>query len=64
MAFNVCVRILARTGIYTSYFHERFTGRHTTHTNQIYFDEVRVPVGRLIGEESNGWKKLMRGAQP
>jgi alkylation response protein AidB-like acyl-CoA dehydrogenase len=36
-------------------------GRHTTHTNQIYFDEVRVPADRLIGEENKGWKKLMRG---
>jgi alkylation response protein AidB-like acyl-CoA dehydrogenase len=36
-------------------------GRHTTHTNQIYFDEVRLPVDRLIGEENKGWKTLMRG---
>lgn len=36
-------------------------GRHTTHTNQVYFDEVRVPAGNLIGEENRGWKLLMRG---
>lgn len=39
----------------------RTMGRHTTHTNQIYFDEVRVPADRLIGEENRGWKLLMRG---
>lgn len=36
-------------------------GRHTTHTNQIYFDDVRVPAENLIGEENRGWKLLMRG---
>ncbi len=39
----------------------RTLGRHTTHTNQIYFDEVRIPADRLIGEENKGWKTLMRG---
>jgi len=36
-------------------------GRHTTHTNQIFFDEVRVPARNLIGEENRGWRILMRG---
>ncbi len=36
-------------------------GRHTTHTNQIFFDDVRVPARNLIGEENRGWKILMRG---
>ncbi|CAN5440779.1 acyl-CoA dehydrogenase [soil metagenome] len=36
-------------------------GRHTTHTNQIFFDDVRVPASHLIGEENRGWKLLMRG---
>lgn len=36
-------------------------GRHTTHTNQVYFDQVRVPASHLIGEENRGWKLLMRG---
>jgi len=36
-------------------------GRHTTHTNQIFFDDVRVPVRNLLGEENRGWKQLMRG---
>ena len=39
----------------------RTMGRHTTHTNQVYFDEVRVPAANLIGEENRGWKLLMRG---
>lgn len=39
----------------------RTMGRHTTHTNQVYFDEVRVPAENLIGEENRGWKLLMRG---
>ena len=36
-------------------------GRHSTHTNQIFFDEVRVPARNLIGEENRGWRGLMRG---
>lgn len=35
-------------------------GRHTTHTNQIFFDDVRVPARNLLGEENRGWKQLMR----
>ncbi|MGI6855112.1 acyl-CoA dehydrogenase family protein [Mesorhizobium sp. 1B3] len=36
-------------------------GRHSTHTNQIFFDDVRVPARNLIGEKNRGWKILMRG---
>ena len=36
-------------------------GRHTTHTNQVFFDDVKVPVRHLLGEENRGWKQLMRG---
>lgn len=36
-------------------------GRHTTHTNQIFFDDVRVPARNLIGQENRGWRILMRG---
>lgn len=36
-------------------------GRHTTHTNQIFFDDVRVPSRNLIGQENRGWRILMRG---
>jgi hypothetical protein len=25
------------------------------HVNEVYLDEVRVPVGNLVGEEGNGW---------
>ncbi len=36
-------------------------GRHTTHTNQVFFDDVRVPKSHLLGEKNRGWKLLMRG---
>jgi alkylation response protein AidB-like acyl-CoA dehydrogenase len=36
-------------------------GRHTTHTNQVYFDDVKVPAENLLGEENKGWKGLMYG---
>ncbi len=36
-------------------------GRHTTHTNQVFFDDVRVPAENLIGQENRGWRALMRG---
>ncbi len=36
-------------------------GRHTTHTNQIFFDNVRVPGRNLIGAKNGAWKALMRG---
>lgn len=26
------------------------------HTNQVFFDNVRVPAGNLVGEEGQGWK--------
>ena len=29
-------------------------GQH--HTNQIFFDDVRVPVDNIVGAEGNGWK--------
>ncbi|MDP3137543.1 MAG: acyl-CoA dehydrogenase family protein [Burkholderiaceae bacterium] len=36
-------------------------GRHTTHTNQVFFDDVKVPVANLLGQENKGWKGLMWG---
>jgi len=36
-------------------------GRRTSLPNEIFFDGVRVPAGRLIGEENEGWRKMMRG---
>ncbi|MCY1364500.1 Acyl-CoA dehydrogenase FadE34 [compost metagenome] len=26
------------------------------HTNQVFFDNVRVPLGNVVGEEGDGWK--------
>ncbi len=34
-------------------------GRRTTHANEIFFDNVRVPADHLIGEENKAWKNLM-----
>jgi alkylation response protein AidB-like acyl-CoA dehydrogenase len=36
-------------------------GRRTSLPNEIFFDAVRVPASRLVGEENTGWKKMMRG---
>jgi alkylation response protein AidB-like acyl-CoA dehydrogenase len=36
-------------------------GRRMIHTNEIYFDNVRVPAARMLGEKNGGWKALMRG---
>jgi alkylation response protein AidB-like acyl-CoA dehydrogenase len=32
---------------------ETFDGHH--HVNEVFFDEVRVPVSDLVGEENKGW---------
>jgi alkylation response protein AidB-like acyl-CoA dehydrogenase len=34
-------------------------GRRTTHANEVFFDNVRVPVSNLLGEENKGWKNIM-----
>ncbi len=36
-------------------------GRKMIHTNEVFFDEVRVPASRRLGELNQGWKALMRG---
>src|SRR5690606_37774950 len=36
-------------------------GRRTSLPNEVFFDEVRVPARLMLGEENEGWKKLMRG---
>jgi alkylation response protein AidB-like acyl-CoA dehydrogenase len=36
-------------------------GRRMIHANEIYFDNVRVPAARMLGEKNGGWKALMRG---
>jgi 3-oxocholest-4-en-26-oyl-CoA dehydrogenase alpha subunit len=32
----------------------------THHFNEVFFDDVRVPVQNLVGEENRGWYQLMR----
>ncbi len=34
-------------------------GRHTTHANEVFLDNVRTPANWMIGEENEGWKNLM-----
>jgi alkylation response protein AidB-like acyl-CoA dehydrogenase len=36
-------------------------GRRMIHTNEVFFDNVRVPAARLLGEKNGGWRSLMRG---
>ena len=39
-------------------------GIHGCGTNEIYFDDLHVPVENLLGEENRGWYGLLEGAQP
>lgn len=36
-------------------------GRSMIHTNEVFFDNVRVPATRMLGKQNDGWKGLMRG---
>lgn len=36
-------------------------GRRMIHTNEIFFDGVRVPATRILGEPNGGWQGIMRG---
>jgi alkylation response protein AidB-like acyl-CoA dehydrogenase len=36
-------------------------GRRTSLPNEVFLDGVRVPATRMLGEESRGWSKMMRG---
>jgi len=36
-------------------------GSRSTLLNEVFFDNVRVPTSRLLGEENSGWKGLMQG---
>lgn len=36
-------------------------GRRALHTNQVFFDDVRVPAANLLGGLNQAWSHLMRG---
>ncbi|WP_454752925.1 acyl-CoA dehydrogenase family protein [Cupriavidus necator] len=36
-------------------------GRRMIHTNEVFFDNVRVPASRMLGARNGGWNSLMRG---
>jgi alkylation response protein AidB-like acyl-CoA dehydrogenase len=36
-------------------------GSRTTLLNEVFFDDVRIPANRLLGEVNGGWYGLMRG---
>jgi len=36
-------------------------GRRMIHTNEVWFDGVRVPATRMLGAKNRGWRNLMRG---
>ncbi|MBF6990812.1 acyl-CoA dehydrogenase family protein [Cupriavidus sp. IK-TO18] len=36
-------------------------GRRMIHTNEVFFDNVRVSASRMLGARNGGWNSLMRG---
>ena len=38
-------------------------GRKMLHTNEVFFDNVRVPKKNLVGELNGGWKLLLSGLE-
>ena len=36
-------------------------GSRSTLLNEVFFEDVRVPASRFLGEENGGWKGLMQG---
>ncbi|WP_061026514.1 acyl-CoA dehydrogenase family protein [Bradyrhizobium sp. CCH5-F6] len=41
--------------------HLRGLGRRMIHTNEVFFDGVKVPATHVLGEVNGGWKNIMRG---
>ncbi|MEK7446181.1 MAG: acyl-CoA dehydrogenase family protein [candidate division NC10 bacterium] len=39
-------------------------GVHTSSTNFVYFDNVRIPLAGLVGEEGRGWRLLLDTLNP
>lgn len=39
----------------------RALGRRMIHTNEVFFDNVRVPADRILGGLNGGWHNMMRG---
>ncbi|MFA4910801.1 MAG: acyl-CoA dehydrogenase family protein [Desulfobacteria bacterium] len=38
-------------------------GRKMLHTNEVFFEDVRVPRGNMVGDLNNGWKILLSGLE-
>ena len=38
-------------------------GRKMLHTNEVFFEDVRVPQGNMVGELNSGWKLLLSGLE-
>jgi alkylation response protein AidB-like acyl-CoA dehydrogenase len=38
----------------------KMLGRRTTHANEVFFENVKVPVTHILGEENAAWKNLMK----
>lgn len=38
-------------------------GRKMLHTSEVFFEDVRVPMGNLVGELNAGWKMLLSGLE-
>jgi len=34
-------------------------GRRTTHANEVFLEDVRIPADHILGEENKGWRNLM-----
>lgn len=40
------------------------SGRHAVDSNMIFFDQMHVPAGNLIGREGDGFKHILHGLNP